>query len=32
MQLYTREYFEMMKGRREDYRCKKCRWFGYMAY
>jgi len=32
MHPYSREYFEMMRGKREDHRCKKCSWFGHMAY
>jgi len=28
----TRAYIEMMRGRREDYCCKKCNWFGHMVY
>jgi len=32
MQPFTREYFEIMRGRREDCHCEKCSWFGHMAY
>jgi len=27
----TRAYIEMMRGRRGDYRCHKCGWFGHLA-
>jgi len=32
MQFYTRDYFEMMKGKRGNHQCKKYGWFGHMAY
>jgi len=27
----TRAYIEMMRGRRDDYKCHKCGWFGHLA-
>jgi len=32
MHPYFREYFKIMRGRRGDCCCKKCGWFGHMAY
>ena len=28
---FTREYFEMCRGRRGDRRCWQCEWFGHIG-